>query len=154
MPTKQLIAATLETIGRPKQSKYEGKPDYRPCLFKLPNGETRWKSYNVDAPELEWLKRGNVYQAIIAGDDFNIIQPDTATPSAVPATQPSSAAPTSSTTLLPEQKKAIAEYVSGQADLLAYCWQVAEAKLPSKSEESHRCAASTLYIAAQRKFSL
>lgn len=163
MATQQLVNATLEVIGRQKSSKYQDKPDYRPVLFTLPGGEKRWKSYNVGAPELVWLTKGKIYQAVVSGNDFNIIQPDdtqaTQAPVSTKRTAPDASAPVGNTPqatefLSKEQKQAIAAYVSGQADLLAYCWQQAEAKLPGKSEESHRCTASSLFIAAQRKFSL
>jgi hypothetical protein len=55
-----------------------------------------------------------------------------------------------------DQKRAIALYVNEQADLLKFCWITASEKLDSlaSNEESIRCAASCLYIAAQRKFGL
>jgi hypothetical protein len=55
-----------------------------------------------------------------------------------------------------DQKRAIALYVNEQADLLKFCWVTASEKLDSlaSEEESIRCAASCLYIAAQRKFGL
>ncbi|MGB3615854.1 MAG: hypothetical protein WBA10_18805, partial [Elainellaceae cyanobacterium] len=73
-------------------------------------------------------------------------------PAAVPTT--ASQQFTDPAPLTPQQKQAIAEYISGQADLLAYCWKVVEEKLAGKAEESHRCAVSSLYIAASRKFNL
>ncbi|WP_019499158.1 hypothetical protein [Pseudanabaena sp. PCC 6802] len=58
--------------------------------------------------------------------------------------------------LTPEQKIAIAHYVTEQADLLKFCWITASEKLDNLAaeEESIRCAAASLYIAAQRKFGL
>jgi hypothetical protein len=60
------------------------------------------------------------------------------------------------TELTPDQKRAIALYVNEHADLLKFCWVTASEKLDSlaSDEESIRCAASCLYIAAQRKFGL
>ena len=155
MPIQQLVQCTLETIGRPKQSRYEGKPDYRPVLFKLSTGEHKWKSYNVGALELEWLKRGNAYQAVVSGDDFNIIQPDTAT--ATPA--PDSVAPQQPTANAPQlsiqQKQAIASYVGDMGDLYAYCLNQAQEKIGASCDaETVRCMASSLFIAASRKFDL
>lgn len=155
MPTQQLTQAMLETIGRPKQSKYEGKPDYRPCLFKLPDGSQKWKSYPVDADELNWLTRGETYQAVISADDFNIIQPAGAaqpapTPAPAPAPQPQTTAPA----MTADQKRAIAQYIQEQSKLFGYCYQQAQAELPDLSEESHRAIATTLYIQASRKFNL
>ncbi len=60
------------------------------------------------------------------------------------------------TELTADQKKAIALYVDEQGDLLKFCWVTARKKLDgvAYTEESIRCAAASLYIAAQRKFSL
>ncbi|MGB3496510.1 MAG: hypothetical protein WBA57_27530 [Elainellaceae cyanobacterium] len=145
MPTQTLINATLETIGRPKQSKFENKPNYRPLLFTLPDGSQRWKSYAVDAQELTWLTRGQTYQAVISGDDFNIVQPSGAAPAPAPAP---------GATIPADQKRAIATYIQEQSKLFGYCYQQAQAELPGLSEESHRAIAETLYIQAARKFQL
>lgn len=151
MPTQTLVTATLETIGRPKQSRYEGKPDYRPCLFKLPDGSQKWKSYSIDAEELNWLTRGETYQAVISGDDFNIIQPTGAAPvTTAPAPAPQTTAPT----IAPDQKRAIAQYIQEQSKLFGYCYQQAQSELPDLSEESHRAIAEMLYLQAARKFQL
>ena len=60
------------------------------------------------------------------------------------------------TELTPDQKRAIADYVTGQADLLKFCWTTAAAKLGglATEEESIRCATASLYIATTRKFGL
>lgn len=70
--------------------------------------------------------------------------------------QPAQAKPTVATELSADQKRAIALYVNEQADLLKFCWVTASEKLDSlaSDEESIRCAASCLYIAATRKFGL
>lgn len=64
--------------------------------------------------------------------------------------------PTKFHQLPPQKKKEIADYLDQQADLLAYCWKIANDKLKGTAfeEESVRCFASTLYISAQRKFGL
>jgi len=152
MPTQQLTQATLETIGRPKTSKFEGKPDYRPCLFKLPDGSQKWKSYAVDAEELNWLTRGETYQAVVSGDDFNIIQPAGAVATAAPTPAPEHSAP--GATIPTDQKRAIATYVQEQSKLFGYCYQQAQAELPDLSEESWRAIAETLFSQAVQKFEL
>ncbi len=55
-----------------------------------------------------------------------------------------------------DQKKVVAAYIEGQADLLSFCWDTARAKLKDRAgeEESVRCFASTLFIAASKKFQL
>ena len=75
MPTATLTTATVEVIGKPKTSKYEGKPPYRPVLFNLADGSQVWKSYSEGAPELEWLTTGETYQATIAGEEVTLIAP-------------------------------------------------------------------------------
>jgi hypothetical protein len=79
MPTATLTTATVEVIGKPKTSKYEGKPPYRPVLFNLADGSQVWKSYSEGAPELEWLTTGETYQATIAGEEVTLIAPAPAT---------------------------------------------------------------------------
>jgi hypothetical protein len=98
MPTATLTTATVEVIGKPKTSKYEGKPPYRPVLFNLADGSQVWKSYSEGAPELEWLTTGETYQATIAGEEVTLIAPATAptAPAATPqatAQAPSHQAP-------------------------------------------------------------
>lgn len=53
-----------------------------------------------------------------------------------------------------DQKRAIASYISQQAAIFGYCLAEAREILPDLSEESYRAIASTLYIAAQRRFGL
>ena len=52
------------------------------------------------------------------------------------------------------QKRAIAAYISQQVAIFGYCLSEAREVLPDLSEESYRAIASTLYIAAQRRFGL
>ncbi len=149
MPTATLTTATLETVGRPKPSKYEGKPDYRPCLFVLPDGSQRWKSYNEGSPELDWLQRGQTYQATLTGDDLTIIQP---TDAPAPPT-----APTATGGTIPDSKKPqIAAYATDMAKLYAYCYSQAKATMePHEAPlEAVQAAASSVFIAASRKFNL
>ena len=143
MPTATLTTCTLETIGRPKPSKYEGKPDYRPCLFKLADGSQKWKSYNEGSAELTWLKQGQTYQAAIAADgEMTLIQP--AGPAA-PATVATPAVP---------QAQAIGEYLDKMAALYAACYRRAATNLDGAPDAAIQAAASTVFISAQRKFSL
>ena len=149
MPTATLTTATLETIGRPKPSKYEGKPDYRPCLFVLPNGSQRWKSYNEGSPELDWLQKGQTYQATLTGDDLTIIQPTDAPAPTV--------APTATGGTIPDSKKPqIAAYATDMAKLYAYCYSQAKATMEVHEAplEAVQAAASSVFIAASRKFNL
>ncbi len=58
--------------------------------------------------------------------------------------------------LTAEEKRAIANYIQNQSDLLGYCLDVSIAKYSDKvqSEESLRTLATTLFITTQRKFNL
>jgi hypothetical protein len=167
MPTATLTTVTLETIGRPKPSKYEGKPDYRPCLFVLPDGSQRWKSYNEGSPELDWLKKGQTYQATLTGDDLTIIQPQgQPTDQAQPAPQPQAAPMPTATpgsyaagpapTIPDDRKRQIAQYLQDLAALYAYSYSTAKHQLEPHDApaEAIQGAATTLFIQASRKFNL
>lgn len=156
MPTATLTTVTLETIGRPKASKYEGKPDYRPCLFVLPDGTQKWKSYNEGATELGWLTKGQTYQAAIAADgEMTLLQPAAPAADTPPAAAATPAAPQAHT-IADDQKRAIAAYVGDLAPLYAYCYQQARQQLePHEAPAAAvQAAASSLFIAASRKFGL
>ena len=58
--------------------------------------------------------------------------------------------------LTPDQKRAIANYVQDQADLLGFCLKTASEKFSDQieTEESLRTLATTLFIATQRHFGL
>lgn len=158
MPTAVLTSITCETIGRPKPSKYEGKPDYRPVLFLLPDGSQRWKSYNEGAPELDWLRKGETYQATLSGEDLTIIQPE-GQPAPMAQQQPAPMAPAPAgpaPTIPDDRKRAIAAYVGDLAPLYAYCYSQAKHQLePHEAPaEAVQAAASSLFIAAKGKFNL
>ena len=157
MPTATLTTITCETIGRPKASRYEGKPDYRPVLFVLPDGSQRWKSYNDGSPELEWIRKGQTYQAVISGDEMTIIQPEgqPAPPAAQSQVAPTTA-PTAAPGTIPNDKKPeIAAYATDMAKLYAYCYSQAIAAMPESAPmDAIQAAASSVFIQASRKFSL
>ncbi len=153
MPTATLTAITCETIGRPKASKYEGKPDYRPVLFVLPDGSQRWKSYNEGSPELEWLRKGQTYQAVIAGDEMTIIQPEGQPAPTAPQSQ---VAPTTAPTIPDDRKREIAQYMQDLGAMYAYAYSTAKHQLEPHDAplEAVQACASSLFIAATRKFGL
>ena len=153
MPTATLTTVTLEAIGKPKASKYEGKPPYRPCLFVLPDGTQKWKSYNEGAPELDWLLKGGTYQAAIAADgEMTLLQPGD-TP-LQPPPQPAAAA--GGPTIPDDRKREIASYISDLAPLYGYCYQQATQQLEPHGAraEAIEAAASALFDAACRRFQL
>jgi len=168
MPTATLTSVTCETIGKPKPSRFENKPDYRPVLFALPDGSQRWKSYNEGSPELDWLKKGQTYQATLTGEDLTIIQPQgTTAPQAQPQHQaaPMATAPTMAPTAAPagpaptipdDRKRQIAQYLQDLAALYAYSYSTAKHQLEPHDApaEAIQGAATTLFIQAARKFNL
>jgi hypothetical protein len=154
-----LLTATVETIGRPKASKYEGKPDYRPVAFKLPDGSEVWRNYNVGAPELAWLQRGQAYQVVLDGDSVTPVQPEQAT--SQPGPQPSQPAtgyqPSPRLDQMAKEEKAeIISYITSLAGLYAYAYQQAQATLTPHGAplEAIQAAASTTFIQAARRFQL
>lgn len=164
MPTATLTTITCETIGKPKPSKYEGKPDYRPVLFVLPDGSQRWKSYNEGSPELDWLRKGESYQATLTGDDLTIIQPQwqpapqhqTAPMTTTAPTMAPTAAPGPAPTIPDDRKRQIAQYLQDLAALYAYSYSTAKHQLEPHDApaEAIQGAATTLFIQAARKFNL
>jgi hypothetical protein len=153
MPTATLTTATVEVIGKPKPSKFADKPPYRPVLFNLADGSQVWKSYSEGSPELEWLNTGETYQAAIAGEEVTLIAPT------APATAPQATAqgkPASLDTMAPEDKQAIASYITSISALYAFCYQQAAHHLAPHGapEPAIQAAASTTFIQASRKFSL
>jgi hypothetical protein len=143
MPTATLTTCTLEVIARPKPSRYEGKPDYRPCLFKLADSSQKWKSYNEGSAELTWLKQGQTYQAAIAADgELTLIQP----------TGPAAPAPVATPAV--SQAQEIGQYLDKMAALYAACYRRAATNLDGAPDAAIQAAASTVFISAQRKFGL
>lgn len=153
-PTQKILA-TVEFITSTKEGDYG---PYRSVLFKRHDLEGDaakvWRS--MDPEDAEQFTKGQQVHLVPTTNkrgkpswDIELLEQPAATS---PPTQPNPKPATGE--LSKAQKQAIAAYIEGQADLLAFCWTTAEAKLPDKSEESHRCAASSLYIAASRKFDL
>lgn len=63
-------------------------------------------------------------------------------------------APTQPQGMTPETKKAIAQYVQDQRDLLAFCLDQAATIPQAQTDESVEKLGVTLYLSAQRKFKL
>ncbi len=95
------------------------------------------------------LKRGQQVQVLYENGKRRLLvndKPDTPTEPPQPAYQE----------LTPDQKRAIANYVQDQADLLGFCLKTASEKFSEQveTEESLRTLATTLFIATQRHFGL
>ncbi len=95
------------------------------------------------------LKRGQSVAILFEGGKRRLLvndKPDIPTEPPQPAYQE----------LTPDTKRAIANYVQDQADLLGFCLKMASEKFGNQieTEESLRTLATTLFIATQRHFGL
>ena len=159
------VAAKVEVIGRPRESSYEAGKFYYPTLFidlSQPEGAEAAKIWkNLTEDEVSQIQKGDRVQLISVGKDksgkdkHNIVLLGDSSPAATKSS-PDDTPPVGEWSL--EQKRAIASYVEGQADLLGFCLKVSREKFANphnplvESEESVRSLATTLYINAQRKF--
>lgn len=150
------INAAVETITVEKQGNYG---PYRSVLFK--NGEEKiWQSFDPDAQELQILKRGMRVQLVPRGESqsgktqYNIVLLDAPT---VPATVPAGEDPALATMLMSATaKREAAAYIEQMSKLYRYCFEQAQIALTGATENpaTVQAAASTLFIAAQRKFGI
>ncbi|MEO1522531.1 MAG: hypothetical protein AAFU78_17370 [Cyanobacteria bacterium J06633_2] len=141
------IKATVEHITEEKTGQYGA---YKSVLFKrsdLQGDEAKvWRAMKPE--EVEQLSKGQQVYLIPTerkGKSTWDIEIRGGAPSASPVT-------TNQTGLTPEQKKAIATYVTEQSKLFGFCLQQARTEMPDLSEESHRAIATTLFITVQKKF--
>ncbi|MDG2990504.1 hypothetical protein L3556_06085 [Candidatus Synechococcus calcipolaris G9] len=172
------LLCTVVAISAPKPSKYDDGY-YQSVLFHdtayAPDDEAGniWKSLR-ESDGVGDLTKGCLVQLIPNGEDKNgkpkhtvVVVPDGKTPTTYrPVAEPrahsqqpgkysvpSNAAPTG----IPADKKtAIAAYCEDLGSLYAYCYMQSKGKLEelAKEEETYRSAASSLFIAATRKFNL
>lgn len=152
----QPVVATVELITAEKEGNYG---PYRSVLFK--DGDNKiWQSFEPDAEELQLLKKGQKVQLVPRGESksgktqYNLVLLD--------APSPASTAPTASSTprkterpalLSDEQKRDTAAYIEQMAKLYRYCLEQATLSLKGATDDPDtiRAAASTLFIAAQRR---
>jgi hypothetical protein len=153
------LLCRVEAIGRPRESSYEAGTYYYPTLFmdlSQPKGSESAKIWkNLSGDEVSQLVKGDQVQLVPAGTDrngkpkHNIML--------VNGTQVQPSEEDADSGLLPhETKQAIATYVQEMSKLYRYCWGQAANQLGGMAteEESVRCAASSLFIAAKQKFSI
>lgn len=140
------------SCGKPKDF---GHGDRINAVVTLDNGEEVKLWGKPDDQSLLSLRKGQTVNLIYDGKNYKLVNSQPASTSQ-PAINSQTPAPVASSELSKEQKRMIAEYIEGRADLLKYCWTTAKVKLGdiTTDEESLRCAASTLFIAAQKKFNL
>ncbi|MBE9242524.1 hypothetical protein [Synechocystis salina] len=150
----QLIGATVSKAPRQVKTKYG---DRLVCDVRLEDGTESAIWGPVGYAPLEYLERG---QAVTVSRDskgkISIIEnhlthPHLSTP-ALP--QPSQVTATTPQGMTAETKKAIAQYVQEQRDLLAFCLDQAGTIPQAQTDESVEKLGVTLYLSAQRKFKL
>jgi hypothetical protein len=147
------VFAKVETITKEKEGNYG---PYRSVLFK--NGDEKiWQSFDPNAEELQLLKRGMEVQLIPHGESqsgktqYNIVLLGSVS---VPNTAP---APVTAFGVMSDaQKREVAAYIEQMAKMYRYSYEQAQISLTGATEnpETVRAAASTLFIAAQRKFGI
>ena len=157
------ITATVAGIGRARPSTRNPGTVYHPVCF-MPDGgvsdeDKIWK--NLGPEEIAPLTRGAQVQLIpTTGNSHNIVLMNQPTPAPEgiappsPASQVPSAAPGPKPLMDKQQQIAIASYVDSMGDLYSHCYSVACTKLPEAPEAAIQAMASSLFIAAQRRFSL
>jgi len=163
------VSAIVEVIGKAKESSYEPGTYYHPVLFldESKAGDERkiWK--NLSTEESGQLRKGDRVQLIPVGQDkqgkdkhqivkFGGIEfPANPVPVPVHPSQVTPQAKPGDVGLSADTKRAIAAYVEELGGLYAFCLDTAQKKIGASSDsETVRCAASSLFIAASRKFGL
>lgn len=150
------IQATVTAFGKVKESQFN-EGSYQSVLFEseqLPEGKI-WRSMTPD--QAQSFERGQQVFLVPttnkhgkASFDIELIATTQApTTAPAPAQAPTAAIPD-------EQKREIAGYITDLAALYAYCYQQASHQLTPHGapDPAIQGAASTLFIAASRKFSL
>ncbi|KAI9129390.1 hypothetical protein [Acaryochloris sp. CCMEE 5410] len=119
----------------------------------LPDGEDIKIWGNPDDAALKALRKGQPVQvAKDAKGKYSLVEQAPA-PGQSPVVE---APPLDTGELEGEVKSAIASYITSRADLYAFCFKQASRALGESgvSEETLKCAASTLFISAQKKFGI
>lgn len=154
------IEAVIEFVTDLKEGSYGV---YKSVLFKTPEGEKIWKSFPPDSEELSILTKGARVRLIPngstkSGKPSHVIEllerKNMQPPSVTPTTPPKPAAP--QTGITDDQKREVAAYIEQMGALYRFAYGQAVQHLNGIANDPgtlHSCA-STLFIAAQRKFNL
>jgi hypothetical protein len=149
----KLLNATLAENPKAITTKY-GDKTVADVITETGETVAVWRPANDST--LMGLRRGD--RVTIAKDSKgkislidNAASPSTTTQPTQPATQTQSPQTGGMT---PETKKAIAAYVEEMGSLYSFCYTTAAAKLAEAPNEAKQAMASSLFIAAQRKFNL
>jgi hypothetical protein len=165
------VSAIVECIGKAKESTFTPGQYYYPVLFldesKAGDEAKIWK--NLTDEEVAQLRKGDRVQLVPIGQDkqgkdkhqivkFGGVE-FPANPVPVPAhPTPSQVTPQASPSdvgMSADTKRAIAAYVEDMGNLYSFCLDTAQKKIGASCDaETVRCMASSLFIAASRKFGL
>jgi hypothetical protein len=158
------IQATVAGFGKVKPSQFNDT-NFQSVLFEspaLPEGKV-WRAMTPD--QAQGFTRGQSVFFVPttnkkgqASYDIELLPTATAPTTAPTATPqaPSQGKPATLDTMAPEDKQAIASYITSVSALYAFCYQQAAHHLSPHGapEPAIQAAASTTFIQASRKFSL
>jgi hypothetical protein len=158
------ITATVAGFGKLKPSQFSDT-NFQSVLFEspaLPEGKV-WRAMTPD--QAQGFTRGQSVFLVPttnkkgqASYDIELLPTATAPTTAPTATPqaPSQGKPATLDTMAPEDKQAIASYITSVSALYAFCYQQAAHHLSPHGapEPAIQAAASTTFIQASRKFSL
>jgi hypothetical protein len=152
------ITATVSAFGKVKESQFN-EGSYQSVLFEapeLPEGKV-WRS--MDPDQAQQFTRGQTVYLVPTTNtkgkpsyDIELI----ATAPAATTQAPSQGKPASLDAMAPEDKQAIASYITSISALYSYCYQQAAHHMAPHGapDAAIQAAASTTFIQAARKFSL
>lgn len=149
------IPATVVGFGKLKDGQYG---PYQSVLFegdRLPEGKV-WRS--MEPEQAKQFTRGQRVMLVPTKnkqgkDSWDIELLGDIAPS-TPSHPPTRAAAPPAGELTPEQKRAIAAYITARAPLLTYCYQQSAAAMPDGSEVAIATGAAALFEQACRRFDL
>lgn len=141
----QLITATLTENPKAITTKY-GEKCVADALTETGETVAVWRPAN-DPVLMKFRQGDRVSLAKDSKGKISLID----NPSPASATVPTAS---TSTGLDPETKKAIAAYIEEMGSLYSFCYTTATNKLADAPNEAKQAMASSLFIAAQRKFNL
>jgi hypothetical protein len=152
--------AEISAFGKAKESQFTPGQRVQSIKFVTLDGTTEhWATFPAEqAKQFEMGQRCYLVPVQRSNKATFDIELDTTTPVQPQIQhQPKTEAPPDNTRHLePDQKRAIAAWVSGQADLYAYCYTEARRALSPHEvgPDQIQGAASSLFISATRKFNL
>lgn len=154
----QLLPATVSKAPRQVKTKYG---DRVVCDVVLPDGtETAIWGPPSYAPLADLQQGDAVTVSRDSKNKISIIENHLVNPGMVAPTVPQQGQPVNQTqspqtgSMTPETKKAIAQFVGEMGDLYRYCYETAGEKLATAPNEAKQAMASSLFIAAQKRFNL